>query len=384
MPLVRGRILPAVELAGRAKRILDVLLWLTTPRAQDLGALDELEVLRKYLDSMDPPEARVRLWVPREHFGTINALTAVGIDFSVTPSKQAGDQLWERLKGVDRELSDAVATALMLDADCLVTDHGDWFPYIEEVEKFSTLIMDCGFLLRNAEVFVRGHDVPWNFESKVWNQPWQAFYVLTEQRTFKAGMDLLRKAFDRGASAEAQRTGNSLVYNRISNLCFTRDRLRYYETQRLAARRAGWKRQDFDFELPYYLNFYYVLIYGAFDHAALLVNQFLELGLGPRQVGATYESFLGKLKRKSASVYAVFTSDANRKFVERIGTLRHLAAHRASIALSQAVEKPDHEPTEEELDADIKASGKDELIRSLPEGKIRDDFRAMARAVARA
>jgi hypothetical protein len=383
MPLVRGRILPEVELAGRAKRGLDVLVWLSTLSDQDMRALDNLEVLRIYLDSMTLREAEIRLWVPAHLIQTMKALVELGVNFAPIAVKPADQKLRDRLKA-DGEMSDAVSTALAVDADCLVTDHADWFPFIEDVEKLWILMMDCGFLLRYAEVFVRGHDIPWSFQYQVWNQPWNTFYVFAEQHTFKPGIDLLHCAFSKGASAEAQETGRSLVYNRTTNLCFTRDRLEFYGIQRLASRRNGWKRQEFGFEIPYYLNVFYLLIYGAFDHAALFVSQLLNLGLSPRQVGATYKGFLEKLETKSPSVHAVFTSQTNTEFMERVGALRHFAAHRGSITPTKVVEKLDPEPTVEELDARIKASGRDDLETMLPEGKEREEFRAMARSIARA
>lgn len=73
----------------------------------------------------------------------------------------------------------------------------------------------------------------------------------------------------------------------------------------MAARRAKWKRQEFAFEIRYYLNFYYPLIYGGFDHIALLVSQSLQLGLAEKNVGATYQSFLDALKAKSAVFYCM-------------------------------------------------------------------------------
>ena len=174
-----------------------------------------------------------------------------------------------------------------------------------------------------------------------------------------------------------------MVYNRLANLCFTRDRLLFCEIQRLAAKRAGWKRQGFGFEIAYYLNFNYLLIYGTFDHAALFVSQLLNLGLAPRQVGATYKEFLEALEKKSASLHAVFTQGAHKAFMERIGALRHFAAHRGSLQPTTVVEKLEREPTLAELDADIEASGLQDIINMLPDGEVREGLREMARTNAR-
>lgn len=63
MPSVRGRVIPETELAGRAKRNLDVLFWIGALKKEELAALDELDILRVYLRSMNPPEADIRLYV---------------------------------------------------------------------------------------------------------------------------------------------------------------------------------------------------------------------------------------------------------------------------------------------------------------------------------
>jgi hypothetical protein len=159
--------------------------------------------------------------------------------------------------------------------------------------------------------------------------------------------------------------------------------LLFYDIQLLVARRARWKRQKFTFEIGYYLTFYYSTLYGVFDHAALFVSQLFQLGLAERQVGATYKSFLDALQSKSASLFAVFTDPKNKEFIERIGYLRHLAAHRGTVMPSIVVEALDKEPTDDELDADIRAAGHDYLVESLPAGKAQENFRRMLRSNAR-
>ena len=86
--------------------------------------------------------------------------------------------------------------------------------------------------------------------------------------------------------------------------------------------RAGWQRQEFAFEAGYYLNFYYLLIYGGFDHLALVVNSVLALGLPERQVGARYKFFLDSLESKAPEVYSLFTDPELVTFIERTGAIR--------------------------------------------------------------
>lgn len=261
---------------------------------------------------------------------------------------------------------------------------GEWLPFAMDANnKLAFLLADCSFLLPYSEVFSRGHDIPWAFGYKSWNAPWNAFYQLAEERTFRPGMTLLRHAQQRNTPANARETGRSLVFNRLGNLCVTRDRLLFYEQQRLVAKRAGWRRQRFDFEVSYFLNFYYLLIYGAFDHAALFVSQLLALGLADRQVGARSPAFLDALQNKAPALHTIFTRDRLKEFLERVGYLRHYAAHRGSLSPSIVVEAPEREPTLDELDEDIRSAGLDFVPNAIPPGPVRDAYVQMLRDNAR-
>jgi len=85
------------------------------------------------------------------------------------------------------------------------------------------------------------------------------------------------------------------------------------------------------------------------------------------------------LEEKAPELYGIFKDPDTQEFIERIATLRHLSAHRGQIAPAQVYEKPDHEPTVEELDAEIKEKGLDDTLRFFPEGPIRESFREQIR-----
>ncbi len=267
---------------------------------------------------------------------------------------------------------EATTSALSCDADVVVVGDSEWFPYFREFEKLNVLIVDTGVLLRQCEIFVRGHEVPWSFAYMVWNEPWTAFYNLSEAHSFRDGLRFLELAQKRGLDSGTQDTARMLVHNRLPNLCFTRDRLLFFDMQQAAAKRAKWQRQDFVFEVGYFINFYYWLIYGGFDHLASIINGGLKLGLQEKQVGATYESFLNTLSQKAPEIHALFTDPALVQFIQGIGALRHFAAHRGSIMPGKLLEKPDEEPTPEDLDKEIAQLGLDRDLAYFPEGPIRD------------
>jgi hypothetical protein len=188
---------------------------------------------------------------------------------------------------------------------------------------------------------------------------------------------------DKRASSDSVEIGRSLIYNRLDQLCFTRDRLLFYEMQQAAARRVQWKRQRFSAEVAYYLNFYYLLLYGAFDHAAVLVNSLLNLGVDPKRASARNPEFLKLLNARAPSVYKVFQNPTHMAFINRVAAVRHTAAHRGVIMPTKVFQKQDREPTVAELDEDIQKAGLDWIANRFPPGPERDQFREMLRNNAR-
>jgi hypothetical protein len=379
-PFVRGRIIPETESTGRAKRNLDVLLWLPQVSRNELAVLDFIEILRSYLSSITQTRCSINLWVPDSFSETVTGLAAIGIRFETVQKTIPTPKVNEELgANAPAEILEIAATALATDADVVVTSNRDWYPYATDFEKLSTVLADCEVLKRQCEIFVRGHDVPWSFDYIVWSQPWNGFYNLSEERTFKAGMEFLEHAHKKNLNANTQDDARMLVHNRLPNLCFTRDRLLFYDMQQSVSKRLGWERQEFLFEVGYYLNFYYLLLHGGFDHLALVVNGALGLGVAPKNVGATYARFLDALNATAPEIYGHFTEPRLVDFLERVAALRHFAAHRGSIAPGKIYEKLDPEPTVAQLDAEIARQDLDAFLHAVPDGPVREAFRATLR-----
>ena len=266
-------------------------------------------------------------------------------------------------------LRQAIATARNFDCDYVVVPN-ELLPYVEAVERcFHMGLVDPSFLLRCVEIFVRGFGVAWSFTDPVLNQTFNTLYPFSERlETFEPGFALMNVLGTTKQDATTIDTGRTLVFNRLINLCYARDKLLFYSLQRDAALRQNATRQTYAQELAYHLNFYYLLLYGVFDHAALVVNGVCGLGLDPRDVGAKHKSFLKALEPAWPTLHAIFTDTATTELLDKFGALRHYAAHRGSIAPSKLVEKPDKELTDEEIDAYIRESGQDSWMLDLPDG----------------
>jgi hypothetical protein len=378
-------VIPEIESTGRTKHRLDVLLHLAKVDNATAVSFDELEQLRVYLAALDPPVCSIRLLAPVEHREVLAAFRTIGIEVLPIAVSTRVDHI---TKDFAKELADPLktllATALDQDADCVVTDDSGLLSYVKEFCEVGVLLTSSDFLLRYAETFVRGHDVPWAFAHKVWFEPWMGFYQLSEHWTFRPGMDFLYLCQSKGADRDAVELCRSLVYNRLGDLCFTRDRLCFYEIQQSVAKRTRWKRQRFSAEVAYYLNFYYVLLYGAFDHAAALVNALFKVGIKERQVTARNPEFLKALGPKLSGIQAVFEKPSHIDFIRRVAALRQIAAHRGVLTPTKVVQELDHPPTNDELDQDIREAGLDYLLLQFQPGPIRDGFQEMLRSNARA
>lgn len=237
MPMIRGRFIPQIESTGRPKKCMDILLWGTDWTQQDQRDFDNFEVLRDYLRSIRPSYCGIRVYVPAAHANTIELLTAMGINFLPIEISDATPDILKKMS--DKELGAATQTALACDADVLVTNNPDWLPYIEDFMELGLFIADSGFLLNCCEIFVRGHEVPWAFVQPVVDITWNGFYHFAEQHTLSRGLGFLHAAQKKNVAAEGQEAGRSLTHNRLPNICFTRDRLLFYEMQKRVAKRKG-------------------------------------------------------------------------------------------------------------------------------------------------
>lgn len=346
--------------------------------------MDQIEQLRIYLGALNICVS-IDLFCPEAHTETRLALHGMGIECQIVPESKQVERIPKKTaEKLDECLRGLLATALECDADCVLTDDRSLLPYVEDFADAGVLLTSGDFLLRYVEAFVRGHDVPWSFDHIVWFETWNGFYQLAERSTFNPTITFLAMCQSKGVDPDAIELCRSLVFNRLGQLCFTRDRLWFYEMQQAVSKRSGWKRQRFAHEVAYYLNFYYLLIHGTFDHAAVFVNALFKLGIKERIVSARNSEFLSALKAKYGGVHAVFEKPDHVECMKRIAALRHISAHRGSVTPTKVVEILDPPPTNDELDQDIRDRDLEYLLLGVPDGSKRDDLREMLRTNARA
>ena len=228
---------------------------------------------------------------------------------------------------------------------------------------------------------MRGFGVAWSFADPTFNRTFNTFYPSSEYEAFKPGLDLLDLLGRTKQDSMLIDTARKLTYNRTIHLCYSRDQLLFYLLQRELASELNSTGQPFTEELTYHLNFYYLLLYGAFDHAARLVNGICRLNLREQDAHATHEKFLKFLKVASPALHDLFTEAATKEFLGQLGALRHQAAHGGPITPCKLVAKPDKEPTDDEIDAYIYESGQDDWLFDLPDCPRRTELQVALRSI---
>jgi hypothetical protein len=383
MAMIRGKIIAEVEDTMPLRRKLRVLLWIDQLTQRSWRWVEDLDRLRLHLHHSLGDVCNIELLVPTSSTTLIAQAEQLDLPITVIACAPAADEIVDGID--DLSLRQAIATGLAHDSDYIVVPD-ELLPYLDAVEEhFHIGLVDPSFLLKRVEVFVRGFDIAWSFAQPVLNQTFNTFYQFSERlETFEPGFTLMNLLGSTKQDSVTVDAGRTLIFNRIANLCYSRDKLLFYSLQREAALRINAKRQTFAQELAYYLNFYYLLLYGAFDHAALVVNGVCDLRLDKRDVGATYKNFLKALESVSPALHAIFTDTSTVELLDRFGALRHYAAHRGSIAPSKLVEKPEREPTDDEVDAYIRKDGQSIWMLDLPESPQKTMLVGMLRSNTRA
>jgi hypothetical protein len=97
-PFVRRRFIPEVESTGRAKRTLDVLVWVDSTTPVEMAAFHEIQVLREYLESIVPPVCQIILHLPEIHLGTAETLGRIGVPVSLVKTSNSSASVEAALK----------------------------------------------------------------------------------------------------------------------------------------------------------------------------------------------------------------------------------------------------------------------------------------------
>lgn len=339
MPFVFDKIYSEIQSAGLLSHRFKILIDSRKDSSDLFNFLKNAFTLNSYLESIPDCPATLEI---------ISNLQYQGESFKIFPVLSLSEN------PIDNE--QILNLAKTNNIDFPVTENKE---LINLAKKERESLFDTGIYregLRALEVFVRGHKIPWFFDHPSWNMPWTVAYTTCDEFGLKANV-LYEVSFRKlELDRETLELTRSLLLNRVSNILYTRDKLLFYVQQRRFAKRQKWKRQGFQFEASYYLNFYYLLIWGGIDQLSRIINHALNLNVQRKKAGGSREDFVKKIEESSPKLASVFKQEDFKRWIEQLRRNRHFTAHQGSIILSPIIEKPEKEPTDEELDQEAKSN----------------------------
>jgi hypothetical protein len=358
MPFVYGKIYPEVESAGLLNHRFKILIELR----QDQDLVDFLPFIREVCtlkvhlnDIVDSP-AHLELFIPPIlNSGYLTICKELGLT-PVILGKDVPDHK-EKVK----------LMAEFVDADLVVTEKKEVMDFLNKERERYFLVENRDGAKKSIEVFVKGHEVPWSFSDPCWNMPWETFYQFSDKfgrKTFEVYETKFRTV---GLDDHTIEIVRSLLLNRVSQICYTRDKLLFYVQQRNYAKRHNWKRQGFKSELSYYLCNYYLLLWGGIDQLSRILNNSLDLRCKRSKIGIEKDDFVSKIISVDTNLGNLYKDEKFLQWIKQLRFNRHFTAHEGSIILSPIVEAPESEPSDEELEKEAEATRSWALLKmTLP------------------
>lgn len=364
--MIHGRIYPQVESGGLLRHELRIFVDPSSIDGKTYQNLVDIDVLRHYLRDVRDCPCRINLLVPVQssaHSAKVyRFLHMIGVEeiseaIDITPEVEAA------VGNAPQSVRILASTALLTDVDVVTTSDQEVLEHSKGFEKLHSSIGDWDFTKHACEVFVRGYEIPWSFRNPIWGTPFSAFYLFAEP--YFQSLNNLYVALYRAAQTDVSFTetleyARSLAFNRLSNICYTKDHILFYIQQRRAAKRKKLLRQDFSFEAGYFLNHYYLLFWGGLDQICWIVNAVYGLGFGQsdwRKVGIASREFLDRLKGASKELHLLFVDGDFLRWFKMLRAARHFVAHKGTAMPTTLYERPEEMPTDEELDKEIEEEG---------------------------
>ncbi len=349
MPLVYGKIHPEIEEGGLLSYESRILIEPKTAEST-IPLLVDIGILKEYLKDIDNCPINIKIFV-------ISNENTKGYENFEIELVSKPDDLLVFLKEQN--------------IDIFTSEDADILKKLKEEKELNSLPATFEEARKEIEIFVRGHEIPWAMNHPTWYMPWTVFYSMNDELGRKGNEfnEFYAEKFKGlGLDPETVEAIRSLTLNRLSNILYTRDKLLFYVQQRRFSKRQEKKRQGFDFEASYYLCHYYLLLWGALDQLARILNGSLSLGFTHfRDINILNDKFAKKLKAVSPDIAALFENEEFQNWSTQLRRSRHYTAHQGSIVLSPILEKPDSEPTDEDLQKEAESTPAWSLMkRNLP------------------
>jgi len=253
--------------------------------------------------------------------------------------------------------------------DLVIAASSSTIDYFNKFNNLNCVVKNVEEALGEIEIFVRGHEIPWSFTSEnIWYRPWTTFYNMGDEFG-KKSYELYSEKLLKIISKESAEILRSLLMNRIAMICYSRDKLFFFLQQKRYAKRQGWKNQDYSFETSFYLSHFYTMLYAGLDQLARIVDDALNMETKKDiWMDLGNEIYRRKVAIANSELGKIFLDAKFVEWVEKLKIRRNFVAHEGCITPTTLLEKPDHEPTDAELEKEAKSTQDWEILKeTLPD-----------------
>jgi len=205
-------------------------------------------------------------------------------------------------------------------------------------------------LTHHCESFLAGSGITWQFANIAWYTPINLRYY-EQAGMCKDYFHFMAECMNTKGYTMSQQERVRYIANRLSQVEYARDLLRYYVQRMRKADRMGYSDDDYNFELAYHLSNYYFLIVGALDSVARLINDVYKLGLTRySQLSLLNNDFVDANRRKRTGFVRIVTKRAFTDWFEFMKDRRNFIAHEGDMRQSPFVEQNETPLTDEEVE----------------------------------
>lgn len=318
-----------------------------------IKTLEKLCTLRDYLNELADSSVKLEIYLSPGLSRYVPGMLQIPIVPLVDNDKDFDSQICE--------------VAVKMDADVIVSESTNSDFEMQKKDSQRLITGNAVHAIKQAEIFVRGHEIPWACDEPAWNMPWGSFYTMCESSGRQAWHTYSSLLPTNSLSAEAKEVLRSLLLNRFISICYTRDKLLFYRQQRSYAKRNGFTKQDYKFEVGYNLTNYYFLFWAGIDQLSLIINDLLKLGFNGLGTNIANQKFIDAIFCKNKEIGRIIIKKEYSEWLKKLRTIRHFVAHQGNITLSYLMAVPENEPSDEEIEEEVKKHPYARSIALFPE-----------------
>jgi hypothetical protein len=222
----------------------------------------------------------------------------------------------------------------------------------KEIENVQTMEQ----ALESIESFSIGHHIPWSFEDPMYGSSFTTHFT-THYKTGQRRLAVFEKKAQQVDSTEIE-LWRTLLLQKYQQLEYAKHMLNFFNLQRKKAKRGGFDRQEYTFELGYHFTLYQLIMSSCLDVTARIIRYRHFRDFSFRHSNWKNTDFQ---KRVKGTLYTnlldFLQSEEMKDWHEILNAVRNFSAHEGTTLPTSILMEPEGGiPSYEEISSDIRES----------------------------